>query len=484
MPKRSTRRQFLSHSLAAGTSLAVPAVMSGPARPSWAANDEIHIAVLGCGVMGGQHIQNFDQLPGVRVVAVSDPDLRRMNAKTAGLAHRPQKHQDFRRILADNSIDAVVIASPNHWHSPMGIMACQAGKHAYVQKPVSHGIWEGRQLVNAARKYDRIVQAGLQHRSDPAVAEVAEDIQSGKFGKVQWAHCMVLHTRDSIGLVTQPQPVDSEIDYDLWCGPAPNTPVLRKQFHYDWHWQWNWGDGEMGNWGPHYIDDLRHILGWNDVPHNVLSAGSRLGWNDNGETPNVHFATFHHNGVRVVVDVRNLSRNAGSKEPTQYLGMVHGNVFMCEDAIVKIQRGRGWALAHDGTQIKQYQGDAGGGHEANFIDALRSGQRTDLNCEIEIGHLSTAMCHMANLSYRIGNQASVDEIRESVAEHPDAIDTLHAVIDHTRAHHLDLKATPLTLGPRLQFDPDSERFLGSHATDANAQLRYEMRSKFAIPEQV
>ena len=477
MAVQLNRRDVIRGGLAAGATVVLPK------SRVLGANDDIRIAIMGCGVMGGGHIKKFDRLPGVRVVAVSDPDLTRMDGKTASLSHKPEKHQDFRRILDDKNVDAVVIATPNHWHSPMAIMACQAGKHAYVQKPVSHNIWEGRKMVEAARKYDRLVQAGTQHRSCPGVAEAAKDIQSGKFGKVLWVHCLILNLRESIGKVSTPQSIPAHIDYDLWCGPAPKTPVMRQSFHYDWHWQWNWGDGEMGNWGPHYIDDVRHILGWDDVPQSVIAAGSRSVWDDNGETPNMHVALFQRDGINVVVDVRNLPRQAGTTEAATYMGLEHGNVFVCESGIVKINLDGGQAYDQDGALVKEYKSNLGL-HEANFIKALHSGQRSDLNAEIEIGHLSTTMCHMANISYRVGQQATVDEIEQSMQEHEDAQETIRAIVGQIDANDGDLVATPLVLGPRLDFDRVAEKFSGPHAEDANRLLSYEMRNSYAVPDVV
>ena len=478
MALQLSRRNFLRGGLAVGATCTLPK------SRVLGANDDVRVAIMGCGVMGGGHIKKFDRLPGVRVVAVSDPDLTRMDSKTDGLSHLPVKHQDFRRILDDKNVDAVVIATPNHWHSPMAILACQAGKHAYVQKPVSHGIWEGRKMVEAARRCDRIVQAGTQHRSDPGVAEVAKDIQAGKYGKVLWVHCLILNLREPIGKVSRPQSVPSHIDYELWCGPAPKTPVMRESFHYDWHWQWNWGDGEMGNWGPHYIDDVRHILGWDDVPQNVIAAGGRSVWDDDGETPNMHLALFEHGGVKVVVDIRNLPRQAGTTDAATYRGMEHGNVFICEGGTVKINLSGGQGFDENGTPIKEYHSNRGAVHEENFIQAIRSGRRSNLNAEIEIGHLSTVMCHLGNICYRVGQQATVEEIEQSMQDHEDAQETIRAIVRQIEANDGNLTDHPLMLGPRLEFDGVAEKFSGPHAEQANRLLRYEMRDSYAVPDLV
>ena len=465
-------------------SMAAGAAMLLPTARVLGANSDIRVAVIGTGWMGGLHCKQLKHISGVRTVALSDADLQRMDEDAQVFDQEPHKHQDFRRVLDDKNIDAVIIATPNHWHCSMAIMACQAGKHVYVQKPVSHCIWEGRKMVEAARKYDRLVQAGTQHRSDPAVAEAAADIQSGMYGKVLWVHTMMLSTRFPIGKVNTPLTVPPHIDYNLWCGPAPKTSVMRKQFHYDWHWQWNWGDGEMGNWGPHYVDDLRHLLGWNDLPQTVIAAGGRFVWDDNGQTPNMHFALFNHDGLNVVVDMRNLPAKTGTKSPSRYLKTNQGNVVVCESGTVRIARGGGWSYDTNDKRVKQYKGDGGGGHLRNFFDALRSGSRSKLNAEIEIGHLSTAMCHMANIAYRMGKQTSVEQVEQSMSEHQDAVETLKATVNQIDANHGDLTEHPLVLGPRLHFDNATETFTGPHGPEANRFLSYEMRKPFAVPEVV
>ena len=271
--KSFSRRLFTQGTAATGLACSlIPGRVIG-------ANNRVNVGIMGCGWKGGEHIKDFGALDNVSVLAVSDPDTRRMdrpgrngkNPLPDGIA----KVQDFRRILDMKEIDALVIAAPNHWHSPAAIMACQAGKHAYVEKPVSHSIWEGRKMVEAARKYNRVVQGGTQRRSCPAVDECAADIKAGKYGKVLWAHVLRLNAREPIGKVATPVPVPDHIDYNLWAGPGPMIPVRREQFHYDWHWQWNWRDGETANNGVHFIDMLREMMGWDDVPNNVISAGNR-----------------------------------------------------------------------------------------------------------------------------------------------------------------------------------------------------------------
>jgi len=286
--------------------------------------------------------------------------------------------------------------------------------------------------------------------------------------------------------VTTPQPVPETIDYNLWAGPAPMTPVMRKSFHYDWHWQWNWGDGEMANWGVHYLDDMRHLLGWNDVPTKVVAAGNRFAWDDNGETPNMHIALLDYDGLPVVVDIRNLpdpKRPSGS-EGAVYLHSRGGNYIQCEDASIRLSRGGGGAYNKDGERIHQYKGDGGAGHAQNFIDAVRSRRREDLAAEIEVGHLSTVVCHQANVCWRVGSEASVEEVRQSMKSHEDALNTLSDMLEQLDGNAIDLAKQPFILGPMLTYDRKQERFVGENAEKANKLVKCSYREPFVVPEQV
>jgi predicted dehydrogenase len=488
------RRGFLQRGMAvtAGSFVAlssfdrvVPSVLG--------ANNQIRLGVAGIHGRGGDHIGNFMKIEGVKIVALCDPDKHVLEQ---GVAQFKKKYNvddsaitgyaDVRKLLERKDIDALVIAAPNHWHSLMTILACQAGKHVYVEKPVSHALWEGRKMVEAARKYHRIVQAGTQQRSCPAVQEAARDLQAGKYGKVQWIHCSVLHSRASIGKVTEPQPVPPSVDYNLWAGPAPMTPVLRKQFHYDWHWQWNWGDGEMANWGIHYLDDVRHLLGWANMPTKVVAAGNRFAWDDNGQTPNMHFALMDYDGVPLVVDIRNLPdpKRKGGKGGAVYLGSRGGNYIQCENGSVRISRGGGWAYDNDGRRVQQYKGDAGAGHAPNFIAALRSGRREDLAAEIEVGHYSTAVCHQANIAWRVGKEASVDQVHASMKANEDALNTLKDMLEQLEGNEVDLKKQSFVLGPALTYDRQQERFVGEGAEQANQYIKCSYRESFVIRDSV
>ena len=494
MMSEMNRRGFLRRGVAmTAGSFAALSTFDRLGASARGANSEIRLGIAGIRGRGGAHIGDFMKLAGVKVVALCDPDKRvleqgvtqfkkKYNANDEAI----QGYADVRKLLERKDIDALIVAAPNHWHALMTVWACQAGKHVYVEKPVSHSIWEGRKMVEAARKYNRIVQAGTQHRSCPAVKEAARDIQSGKYGKVQWVHCCVLHSRASIEKVTQPQPAPEFIDYNLWAGPAPMTPVMRKQFHYDWHWQWSWGDGEMANWGIHYLDDVRHLLGWKDVPTKVVAAGNRFAWDDNGETPNVHFALMDYEGLPLVVDIRNLPdpKRKGGTEGALYRGFPGGNHLQFEEGYIHLARGGGGAYDKTGKRIYQYKGDGGAGHAQNFIDALRSGRREDLAAEIEVGHFGTTICHQANVAWRAGKEATADQVRESMRTHDDAADTLYAILKQLDGNNVDLLKKPFILGPALTYDRRQERFVGPGAEQANQYIRCPHREPFVIRDHV
>jgi len=493
------RRDFIKSSMITGAAFAVAA----PFSKVRGANDDIRVAVVGVGDQGGGkpdfrmpiggHCEMFSKIEGVRVVAVCDADQIRVDRLVEAFKAEGKTvkgYQDVRKLLEDKNIDVITSATPNHWHSLVTIWACKAGKDVYIEKPVSHNIWEGRKMVEAARKYNRIVQAGTQHRSCPAVQEAARDIQAGKYGKVLWVHCSKLSTdmRGSIGIgkITTPQPVPDSIDYNLWAGPAPMTPVMRQSFHYDWHWQWNWGDGEMANWGIHYLDDLRHLLGADDVPTKIVAAGNRFVWDDNGETPNMHLALFDYDGLPVVVDIRNLPdpKRPGGRSGAVYLRSRGGNYIQCENASIRISRGGGGTYDKDGKRIHQYKGDGGKAHAQNFIDAVRSRKVSDLNADILGGHLSTVLCHQANICWRVGSEATVDQLRQSMKSHKDALNTLSDMLEQLDGNGVDLAKEPFILGPVLTYDRKQERFVGENAEQANKFIKSSYREPFVVPDKV
>ncbi|MEM7144156.1 MAG: Gfo/Idh/MocA family oxidoreductase [Verrucomicrobiota bacterium] len=471
------RRTFIKGMAAAGAG-----VLAGPSINVLGAGYEVRVGVIGCGGKGNGHIKAINAIEGAKVVAFCDADLSRAEKAAKGDSSA-RLVQDYREILEMKDIDAITTATPNHWHAAMAVSACQAGKHVYVEKPVSHSLWEGQQMIAAARKYNRMVQGGTQQRSCPAPQECGKDLRAGKYGKVLWVHCMKLNQRGPIGFVTEPCEIPEEIDYNLWCGPAPDDPPMREKFHYDWHWQWNWGDGEMGNWAVHYTDDLCHMLGWDKLPSKVQSGGGRFVWKDNGETPNMMFSRMEYDGIPVIVETRNLPYAKGRDTDGVYMDFRGGNIIRCENALIKISRGGGRAYELDGkTVIKDYPGNAGKGHYQNFVEAIREDDSDVLNAEIATGHISSGMCHLANASYKLADTATVDDVRASFSGHEDAVNTIDSVFQQLEMNEASLD--DLVLGPELAFDAESEQFTGDEADKANPLLRLPHREEFAIPDDV
>lgn len=485
---RLTRRDFVKASIAAGVTVALPfSRVRG-------ANNNIRVAVVGLGGKdsgrkGQQHVNIFRKLPGVRVAALCDVDKEHLEREVKSFKDRKENidaYIDVRKILDDKNIDAIVIATPNHWHSLLTVWACRAGKDVYVEKPVSHNIWEGRKMVEAANKYGRIVQAGTQSRSDKGLAKALVYIRQGNLGKILLARGLCYKRRASIGKVNGPQPIPESVDYNLWTGPAPLVPLMRKRLHYDWHWLWATGCGSIGNVGLHQMDICRWALGQTALAPRVISIGGRFGYIDDGQTANTQIAILDYQPAPILFEVRSLPRK---KEDAQkdawaamdnYRGIRVGVVIHCEHGYFA----GGWAYDNNGKKIKQFRRDGGGGHQANFIKAMRSRKTADLNADILEGHISSALSHMANISHRIGTESSPDQIKEVISGNKDALEAFERFESHLSANGVDLRKTPAVLGPWLKMDSAKETFVGEFAGRANKFLRRHYRKPFVVPEKV
>ena len=485
--ERITRRDFVKSSIAAGVALAVPfSKVRG-------ANDEIRVAVVGFRGKGKHHIGMIREIPGVRIVALCDADQEVIDTQVAQFKERNESLDktctDLRRILDDDSIDAVFTATPNHWHSLFTVWACQAGKDVYVEKPVSHEIWEGRKMIEAARKYRRIVQAGTQSRSGDAPAEVFKYIQEGNLGKILVARGFCYKRRPSIGKVSGPQAVPSSVDYNLWTGPAQLQPLMRERLHYDWHWVWNTGNGDLGNQGIHEMDMCRWALGQDKLPNRVMSIGGRLGYDDDGETANTQVAIFDYKPAPLIFEVRGLPQSKpaeGQRGSMDHYRTVRiGVVIECEHGYYAGGGGGGWVYDNDNKKVKQITGGGRDQHVANFFKAMRSRKVSDLNADILEGHLSSSLCHMANISHRLGQQCPQEEIRERLGGNSAALDSLGRLEKHLAANEIDVKKGSVTLGPWLEFDPEKEEFVGEWpAFWANKLVKRNYRKPFVVPETV
>src|SRR5438477_384960 len=307
-----TRRQFLEDSILAAATAAtasLPALLTAAEPRAVSANDKITVAILGCGIRGKQHARELAHLPDCEIAYVCDPDRERTAELAAEIVAQkrpePKTVRDLRVVLDDKSVAAVFITTPNHWHALAAIWAMQAGKDVYVEKPVCHNISEGRRIVQVARKLGRICQGGTQNRSNGALAEAVKYIHEGKLGEVKLARSIVYGGRGSIGGPGEYE-IPASVDYNLWAGPAPMSPLTRPQFHYDWHWFWNTGSGELGNNNVHSLDICRWGLGVSGLGRSVISYGGRVGYSDAAETPNTQVVIYDFGNKTIVAETRGL----------------------------------------------------------------------------------------------------------------------------------------------------------------------------------
>lgn len=478
----TNRRRFLTQSVAASTGVFYIA------KTSWAQKspgDTINMAVIGFGGRGGSHISGYNKLKGdgVKVAALCDVDSNVLNKHVQNFDKEGNKvvgYTDMRRLFENKDIDAVSIATPNHWHALATIWAIQAGKDVYVEKPVSHCVWEGRQMVNAARKYSKIVQTGTQSRSSrKGIGEAVKWVQAGNLGKVLLSRGLCYKRRASIGKAEGEQKIPDTIDYDLWCGPAAKTALTRKKLHYDWHWTWAYGNGDLGNQGIHQMDIARWFLGEMELAPSVWSVGGRMGYEDDGETANTQTIYHGYEKAPLIFEVRGLPEKTDSKNMDKFKGAGVGVIVECENGYVVVPNYSS-AIAYDknGKEIKKFEGAED--HFKNFINACRSRRVDDLHADILEGHLSSALCHTGNISHRLGEKAAPGEILEKIKGDTFAADTFERMKEHLAKNDVDIEKDKLTLGPVLKMNGKTERFIENDA--ANAMLKTKYREPFVVPE--
>jgi predicted dehydrogenase len=430
------------------------------ARPAFgqSANNTVRLGIIGCGRRAHGISKQFLKVKDVAIVALCDPDpaqfesLAKDLGKSAGSSSGMKKFQDYRKLLESPDIDAVVVTSPNHWHALHAIHAMQAGKDVYLEKPVTHELWEGRQLIAAEEKYGRIIAAGFQSRSDPGTREGIQFVREGHLGKIESLHVCCFKERDRIGLRKTPLTPPPGTDYNLWLGPAADLPMFREEFHYDWHWAWNTGNGDIGNQTPHEIDIANRVLGDASLPTKVRSFGGRFGWNDGGETPNLQVATYELAGVPVIVEVNNLKLSPTRNTIGARDGIRIGIVVRCEGGQLRGGLGGMYAVGKDGKEsIRKFPGDGGDGHQENFIQAVRSRRRADIASRLETAERSAAIAHLANLSYRSGNKTPTASMQEVTNGNP----ILQTILSD-QANQLaawGITAPEYNLGRVIDFDP-------------------------------
>jgi len=478
------RRTFLTASAATTAGFVMPRFAIGRSRN---VNGELRVAVAGIRGRGQNHMDGFTRLDGARVVALCDVDRDVLRERVGGMkkaGHEVEGVVDYRELLDRKDIDAVSLATPNHWHALQTIWACQAGKHVYVEKPVSHNVWEGVQMVAAARKYDRVVQTGTQCRSSQGIAEGIAWVQEGNLGKITLARGLCYKPRKSIGKVEGPQKPPAAVDYDLWVGPAPMNPLSRRNLHYDWHWVFDTGNGDLGNQGIHQMDLCRWAIGADELPKGVFAFGGRYGYDDDGNTPNTLVSFLDYGDTPIMFEVRGLPTDKAAQESNwamdAYKGARIGAIIHCEGGELRIPNyNSATAFDNDGKELKKWSGSRN--HFENFANAVKNGGAQDLTADINEGHLSSALCHLGNVSYltKHGSAQRMD-VPESLL---DAVGRVNRHLERNGVADADLG-----YGAWLDVDPKSGRFTasadGSEETlaRANALYRRPDRAPFVVPE--
>jgi predicted dehydrogenase len=478
---KKTRRQFMEQSMFATAA----AVTAGTAKQSLgyqssSPNERLNVAIVGVRGRGNSHISAFAGRKDTEVTWICDAD-RDIGAKRVTEVgkrqngNEPQFATDIRKVLDDPHVDIVSIATPNHWHALGAIWSIQAGKDVYLEKPVSHNVSEGRRIVEAARKYEKIVQTGTQSRSNPGMQQAIKFVHDNELGKCSVARGLCYKRRKSIGEAGNFTPPKA-IDYNIYLGPAELAPVTRKQFHYDWHWQRPYGNGDLGNQGIHQMDLARWGLNVNELSKSVFSYGGRFDYTDAGDTANTQVVVHEFESQTLVFEVRGL-------ETKDYKGSKVGVIYECEDGfVVMTSYSGGAAFDKDGKKIRTFKGN--GNHFDNFLTAVRSRKTEDLNADILDGHLSSALCHMGNISLELGQNLPVEESKKVILgsmSQDNAADTFDRTLQHLAKNEVDFSKYPMRIGADLDFDPTTETFPKNDA--ANAKLTRNYRAPFIVPKQ-
>ena len=437
------RRKFIKQTVlgAAGVATGAHGVSAKSYRQILGANERIILASIGIRGRGKSLLESFAKMyeDGVMIKTICDVDSQFLAERQKLAAehqdgHVPGTEVDMRKVFDDQEIDAVVIATPNHWHALSTIWACQTGKHVYVEKPSSHNVWEGRKMVEAARKYDRIVQVGFQNRSISHVMQAIDFLHQGGIGDVYMARGLCFKPRNSFGIAKDSQPPNT-LNYDLWLGPAAYRPYNEKKGHYNWHWHWDTGNGDTGNQGPHQFDIARWGLNKKVHPTKVQSMGGIFGVSPDEcsqETPNTQTSVFTYDDGKILeFETRGRYTNAEALSSVKI-----GNLFFGTEGWLEIN-GSNWKAYREsekapfaGSGMAETAAVAGDqtfltapnskGHYANFIDAVRAHNRFQLNCDVEVGHLSTTLPLIANIAYRVGETLRFNHEFEQFINHEEA----------------------------------------------------------------
>ena len=477
---KQNRRDFLKSSVAAGAAFSTFAISGTKSSGNvLGSNERINVAVAGIHGRGKSHMGAFAKMKGVQVSYLIDPDSRLFKdgvkriSDTGG--NTPKTVQDARTALEDSNVDVVSVATPNHWHSLMTVWSCQAGKDVYVEKPLSHNIFEGRKCVEAARKFKRMVQHGTQQRSSSSRAREIAVVHSEKYGKLLVSKGYCCKPRWSIGEKPKGSPPDG-LNFDVWLGPAPEQDYHGNLVHYNWHWFWDTGNGDTGNQGVHEIDVARWAIKGGTLPKKVWSMGGRFGYKDQGQTPNTHLTVFDYGGPLVLFETRGLvgkHKNLPRAVRNEYYtteGMILNGKFYPKNG--------GKPESIGGPDVKVTDG----GPFGSFITAVRSRKVEDLNADVLEGHYSSALCHLSNISYRLGKPARFDGNTKALGGNKQVVEAFEMVQENVRTVGVKLEESTYQLGRTLEFDPKSEKFIGDKKADQLLTRNY--RKPFIVPEKI
>ena len=457
------RRKFIKASTVATASLGSAPMLWGNSHKWKGANDRINVAVIGIRGQGQSHIAEYSKLKNVEVAAICDVDTNLFAPRIKKLfteksLREPKTYQDLRRLFEDKDIDAVSIVTPNHWHALASIWALQAGKHVSVEKPSCHNFYEGKKLVEAARKYKLIVQDGAEQRSNPGAQTAVDFLRGGKLGEIYMAKGVCYKWRDGIGVYPDGpmlpddkfaltvgsknyEPVYtkeylSKVNYDLWLGPAPTRAFNRNRFHYNWHWNWEYGNGDMGNQGVHEMDVARWGLGVK-LPSRISAMGGHMMFDDAQQTPNTMMAVFEFPNPEGKGDKKKILqfevRHWMTNPEGNHLGASESNnnsyMTSSENVVGNIFYGSEGYMLKDVDHWQTYmgrkreKGESGAGlgnHYQNFADAIRANDQGILTAPIEEGFYSCALIHLANISYRLGRTINFDPDKQTIINDAEA----------------------------------------------------------------
>ena len=487
---RLNRRRFLSTTAAASAAFSTFTIAGTKSSGRIiGANDTIRVGVAGIKSRGKHHLQYLAAQDKVDVTYMIDPDSRLFDSRSEIVrkhgGNEPKSVQDIRSALEDPNLDAISIATPNHWHSLMSIWACQAGKQVYVEKPLSHNVFEGRKLVEAAKNNECIVQHGTQQRSDSNRAGQMAAIRAGKYGKLLVSKGYCCKPRWSIGYEPIGDP-PTGLDFNLWLGPAPDQPYHGNLVHYNWHWFWDTGCGDIGNQGVHEMDIAHWAIKDATFPTRVWSLGGRFipdepTGRDQGQTPNMQLAVYDFGETLLVFETRGLVGRDGPKARIC-------NEFYTTEGMITTEGLKGGAMFHPrgGGSPEPVENEpveiTPGNEFESFIAAVRSGNPQDVNCDAEVGHRSSALCHLGNISYRLGESVPFNQRSKSLGDNKQVVEAFDYVKENLQAVGVSLDENTYQLGRTLTFNPQTETFEGDQ--QANALLSRDYRNPFVVPDRV